>query len=34
MNTDILTQIAELETQIAAFPVGSVGRKQVNEKYL
>ena len=32
MNTDILTQIAELEKQIAAFPIGSVGQKQVNGK--
>ena len=32
MNTDILTQIAELEKQIAAFPIGSVGQKLVNGK--
>ena len=32
MNTDILTQIAELKNQIAALPIGSVGQKQVSGK--
>ena len=32
MSNDILTQIAELEAQIATFPVGSIGQKQVNGK--
>lgn len=32
MNTDILTQIAELKNQIAALPIGSVGQKQINGK--
>ena len=32
MSNDILTQIAELEAQIAEFPIGSIGQKQVNGK--
>ena len=32
MSNDILTQIAELEARIAAFPIGSFGQKQVNGK--
>lgn len=32
MSNDILTQIAELEAQIATFPIGSIGQKQVNGK--
>ena len=32
MSNDILTQIAELEAQIATFPIGSIGQKQVSGK--
>ena len=32
MNDDIMAQIAELETQIAAYPIGSIGQKQVRGK--
>ena len=32
MSNDILIQIAELEAQIAEFPIGSIGQKQVNVK--
>ncbi len=32
MSNDILTRISELEVQIAAFPIGSIGQKQVNGK--
>lgn len=32
MNNDILTRISELEVRIAAFPIGSIGQKQVNGK--
>lgn len=32
MNNDILTKIAEIEAQIATFPIGSVGQKQVRGK--
>lgn len=32
MNNDILTQISELEAQIATFPIGSISQKQVNGK--
>lgn len=32
VNNDISIQIAELESQIAAFPQGSIGQKQVNGK--
>ena len=32
MNNDILTQIAELESQIAAYPIGSIGQKKVGGK--
>ena len=32
MNNDILTQIAELEAQIAAYPIGSIGQKKVGGK--
>lgn len=32
MNEDILTQIEELETQIAAYPIGSIGQKKIGGK--
>ena len=32
MSSDILTQTAELEAQIATFPIGSIVQKQVNGK--
>ena len=32
MNNDILTQIAELEAKIAAYPIGSIGQKKVGGK--
>lgn len=32
MSNDILTQTAELEAQIATFPIGSIAQKQVNGK--
>ena len=32
MSNDILAQISELEAQIATFPIGSIGKKQVNGK--
>lgn len=32
MNNDIITQIAELESQIAAYPIGSIGQKKVGGK--
>ena len=34
MSNDILTQIAELEAQIAEFPIGSIGQKQVSGKHI
>lgn len=32
MNKDILTQMEELETQIAAYPIGSIGQKKIGGK--
>lgn len=32
MNEDILTQMEELETQIAAYPIGSIGQKKIRGK--
>ena len=32
MNNDILTQIAELEAQIATYPIGSISQKKVGGK--
>lgn len=32
MSNGILTRISEIEVQIAAFPIGSIGQKQVNGK--
>ena len=32
MNKDILSQMEELETQIAAYPIGSIGQKKIGGK--